>query len=247
MNLYTKFPKDQQEQNCLLENLENKVNNDQNKTPTKPITKKETQLAISEMEKGKAPGIDGLPVELYETNLNLIQIHLQPILFENKDLPKTLKRGIITLITKNNKTKHLKNWRPISLCCVDYKILTKILVTRLKRILKTTISGEQNCGIPHRTISSNLFAIRELINYTNDKKQKAFIIYIDQEKTFYKVDQNLLFQTMEKLGFSKQFIQLIKLFYRDTQALITNNGYLSKPLNISRGLKQGWLLLSYSM
>ena len=77
MNLYTKFPMDQQEQNCLLENLENKVNNNQNKTPTKPITKKETQLAISKMEKGKTPGIDGLPIELYETNFDLIQIDLQ--------------------------------------------------------------------------------------------------------------------------------------------------------------------------
>ena len=220
-----------------------KVNENQNIILTKRITKKEIQQSISEMAKGKTPGIDGLPMEFYEMFFNLIQNGLQQLyntrLFENKDLPKKMKRAIITLIPKNSETKHLKNWRQISLLCVDYKILTKILATRLKTILKTTISEEQNCGIPQRTIFSNLFSIRELINYTNNKKQKAFIISIDQEKAFDKVDENLLFKTMEKLGFSKKFIQFIEILYHDTQALITNNAYLSKPFDISRGVRQG--------
>ena len=135
-----------------------------------------------------------------------------------------MKIAIITLIPKNKETKHLKNWRPISLLCLDYKILTKILAARLKKILKNTISEEQNCGISNRTIFSNLFEIRELINYINNEKQKAFIIYVDQEKVFDSVDRNLLLKTMEKLGFSKQFMQFII--------------HLSKPFNISRGVTQ---------
>lgn len=65
------------------------------------------------MEKGKNPGVDGLPKEFYETYFELLQNDLQPlynaILLYNKDLPKTIKIAIITLLPKNKETKHLKN------------------------------------------------------------------------------------------------------------------------------------------
>ena len=73
--------------------------------------------------------------------------------------------AIITLLPKNDRKENLKNWRPISLLCSDYKILTKILSNRLKPTLEHTISIEQTCGIPNRSIFSNLFTIREIINH----------------------------------------------------------------------------------
>ena len=76
-------------------------------------------------------------------------------------------------------------------------MLTKILATRLKQILQITISKEQNCGIPNRFIFSNLLTIRELMSYVNDKKQNTFIISIDQEKAFDKVNRDILYKTME--------------------------------------------------
>ena len=71
-NLYTKFPTNQQ-------NIERKITNDQNKTLTVPTPKKEMEAALSEMENGKAPGIDELPIEFYETNFELIQNDLQQL------------------------------------------------------------------------------------------------------------------------------------------------------------------------
>ena len=241
--LYSKANKNQHEQNKLLKKIVKEVTQEQNQNLTRPLTIKEIQKAISEMEPAKTPGIDGLPVEFYETNFELLKNDLQQlynsILFENKELPKTMKKVIITLIPKNEETITLKNWRLISLLCADYKILTKILATRLKQILQITTSKEQNCCVPNRSIFSNLLTVRELISYVNDKKQNAFIISRDQEKAFDKVDRNLLYKTMEKLGYSKCFIHIRNNLYKDTQALIINNGYLSKPFNIEGGVRQG--------
>lgn len=125
-----------------------------------------------------------------------------------------MKIAIITMIPKNGEITILKNWRPISLLCSDYKILTKILAIRLEQILQTTTSKEQNCGITNQLIFLNLLAIRELISFVNDKKQKTFIISIDQEKAFVKVDRDLLFKTMKKPGYSNSFIQIIKNLYK---------------------------------
>ena len=101
---------------------------------------------------------------------------------------------IITLLPKSDKKENLRNWRPISLLYSDYKILTKILSKRLKPTLEHTISIEKTCGIPNRSIFSNLFIIREIINHSNTKNINSFIVSIDQEKAFDKVDKEFLYQ-----------------------------------------------------
>ena len=100
------------------------------------------------MENGKSPRVDGIPIEFYNEVLETIILDLQKTfnetLFTNKKTPKTWNQAIITPIPKKGNIKLLKYWRPISLLCVDYKILTKTLSNRLKYILPQIISEEQN-------------------------------------------------------------------------------------------------------
>ena len=158
------------------------------------------------------------------------------MLFTLETTPKTWNQAIITLIPKQTENlDSLKYWRPISLLCTDYKILTKILANRLKQIIPEVISLEQNCPIPQRTIFNNLFLIRDLIKYTTAKNSKFYLLQIDQEKAFDKIDRPFLFKTMEKHGLSKTFINFIEILYKDNVSMITNNGFLSEniPMLIS--------------
>ena len=82
--------------------------------------------------------------------------------------------------------------------CVDYKILTKIISSRLKPTLESTISKEQACGIPNESIFSNPFTMRELINHSTAKTTKSYVVSIDQEKASDKVDIEFLCKIMEK-------------------------------------------------
>ena len=97
------------------------------------------------------------------------------------------------LIPKKGNIKLLKYWRPISLLCVDYKVLTKILANRLKYILPQILE-EQNCSIPNRTIFNNLFLIQDIITYTKQKNNQLDLLQIDQENAFDKVDRNFLYR-----------------------------------------------------
>ena len=195
------------------------------------------------MENGKSPGVDGIPIEFYKEFLEIIKYDLQKTfnetLFENQITPKTWNQAVITLIPKKGNTKLLKYWRPISFLCVDYKILTKILANRLKHILPEIISKEQNCSVPHRTIFNNLFLIRDIIRYTKEKNTHLYLLQIDQEKAFDKIDRNFLFKTMEKMGISPVFINFIKILYKQNTSTIINNGFLSPQVSLQRGLRQG--------
>ena len=98
---------------------------------------------------------------------------------------------------------------------------------------------EQTCGIPNRSIFSNLFTLREIINHSNTKNINSFIFSIDQEKAFDKVDREFLYQIMRKLGYSEIFIKFIKKLYQNTLSIISNNGFLSALFSLSRGVRQG--------
>ena len=155
------------------------------------------------MENGKSLGVDGIPIEFYKEFLETIIPDLQKTfnetLFTNKKMPKTWNQAMITLIPKKGNIKLFKYWRPISLLCVDYKILTKILANRLRHILPQIISEEQNCSIPNRTIFNNLFLIRDMITYTKQKNNHLYLLQIDQEKALDKIDRNFLYKTLEKI------------------------------------------------
>ena len=241
--LYNKQKNCSETQKELLTNIPKLVQNNQNEKLIIPISKNELKEAIDQMENDKSPGIDGIPIEFYkifydQIEKDLLQIY-NNILFTEKKPTKTMNQAIITLIPKKGNLNQLKYWRPISLLCLDYKILTKILANRLKQVLPNLISEEQNCSVPGRTIFNNLFLIRDAITLNKQKNTSFYILQVDQEKAFDKIDHDFLFKTMDKMGFSNIFINFIKILYKNNTSTIINNRYLSAPVQLQRGLRQG--------
>ena len=93
------------------------------------------------MENQKSLWIDGVPIEFYKEYYKLLEEDLHKLytntLFQEQESPTTMKQAMITLLPKKDDLEELKNWRPISLLCLDYKILTKILSNRLKKYYQT--------------------------------------------------------------------------------------------------------------
>ena len=150
-----------------------------------------------------------------------------------------MNQAMITLIPKKRESNQLKYWRPVSLLCLDYKILTKILANRLKQLLPNIISEEQNCSVPGRTIFNNLFLIRDALRLNLEKNTKFYILQIDPEKAVDKIDHEFLYKTMDKMGFSNTFINFIKILYKNNISTIINNGFLSAAVQLQRVLRQG--------
>lgn len=93
------------------------------------------------MENQKSPWIDGIPIEFQKEYYKLLEEDLHQLytntLFQEQESPTTMKQAIITLLPKKDDLEELKNWRPICLLCLDYKILTKIVSNRLKKYYQT--------------------------------------------------------------------------------------------------------------
>ncbi len=82
------------------------------------------------------------------------------------------KRGTITLLPKKNKNRlQLKNWRPISLLNPDYKIIAKLLATRLNEVLLSIINEDQSGYMKGRYIEQIIRILEDISFFT---KQKTF-------------------------------------------------------------------------
>jgi exonuclease III len=105
------------------------------------ISAEEIKKTITQLAKGKSPGNDGLTAEFYSKFSSEISPILESlynnIFLRNKEMASTMKEGLITLIYKGKgEREDLKNWRPISLLNIDYKILSRVLTNRVKNGLK---------------------------------------------------------------------------------------------------------------
>lgn len=94
----------------------------------------------------------------------------------------------------------LKNWRPITLLNTDYKILTAILAARLKPILPNIVNATQKCGIKGRCITDVLRNTQAATQYAKERSKILFVVNLDQEKAFDKVNHNYIQKILEGYG-----------------------------------------------
>jgi len=171
---------------------------------------------IKTFKNGKSPGTDGLPIEFYKifwNNIKDLILDSFSYSYENKNMTISQKQSIITLLSKkDNDTRLFKNWRPISLLHVDYKIMTKCIATRLKVVLTKIINENQSGFIKGRYIGDNIRSLLEVIDLTEDENLPCIILSIDFEKAFDSISWKFLKKCLTFFNFGDSFQQWIDIF-----------------------------------
>ena len=199
----------------------------------------ECEQALKGMKNNKSPGYDGLTVEFYKTfwqDLSDLMINSFNESFHDGKLSEMQNTSVLSLIHKKNERTYLKNYRPISLTNVDYRILAFALSMHLQKVITKIISTEQTGYIKKQFIGINIRAILDVCKNI-EANNSARILLLDFEKAFVSVEWTFLFSTLKKFNFGKEFIQWIKILYIGPKAIIKNNGYLSNKINIKRGIR----------
>ena len=206
------------------------------------VTLQELHTATMSLQSGRAPGMDGLPADFYKSFWSIIGPDLLEMTNESLKtgrLPLSCRRAAITLLPKKGDLQELKNWRPVSLLCTDYKILSKALALRLREVMASIIHPDQTYCVPGRLISDNVTLIRDILELSSSLGIKIGLISIDQEKAFDRVEHQYLWQTLAAFGFNPGFIAMVRVLYSDIASVLKINGGLSAPFGIQRGVRQG--------
>ena len=194
------------------------------------------------MARGKSLGSDGLAMEFYVAFWDSLGPDLVEVLNASLDqgsLPSSQRIARMSLIYKKGDRLLHKNWQPISLLNVDYKLCARALAGRLLKVLQHVIHPDQTCGVRGCYSGQNVALLRDVVYYVNENNLTTAILALDQEKAFDRVDWEFLLATLDHMGFGPSFISWVKLLYSNIHSAVLVNRYTSSPFWPSRGVHQG--------
>jgi hypothetical protein len=162
--------------------------------------------------------------------------------FDTCNLNASINATVIALVPKTKNSISVNDFRPISLCNVTYKILSKILAKRLKRILPCIISGSQSAFISGRLISDNIIAAYEILHTMQTRlwgRSGYMGVKLDMSKAYDRVEWSFLEAVMFKLGFAPVWVRMIMACVTTVNYSVVVNGNVVGKIFPSRGLRQG--------
>ena len=150
------------------------------------------------------------------------------------------REGIISLFSKRTKTLFFeKNWRPLSLLNIDYKILAKCFANTIKKHIDNIVHTDQTGFIKGRFIRVNINKILSIMEHCESNNIEAMIVNIDFVKAFDSIEWSHLNRTLAFFNFGNNIRYWIKTLYKKSISKLLNNGWISAPIFHSRGLRQG--------
>ncbi|KAL3686480.1 hypothetical protein R1sor_009054 [Riccia sorocarpa] len=152
------------------------------------------------MKKDKCPGLDGLTIEallLVWTDIRTDCFEMIDHFWSSGTLIQGQRTAVIKLVPKNEHKRRLKNWRPLSLMPLTYKIITKIIAERIKTFMPQLVDMQQVGFIQGRDIASNLLSLRlgSLGSEINDNDSLLHQLFADDTGVCLKLDENVFIQT----------------------------------------------------
>lgn len=152
-----------------------------------------------------------------------------------------LNKSFITLIPKVDNPKNVNNLRPITLCNVVCKIITKIIVNRLRLLLSKIVGPWQANFMPGCQTKNNMIVTQKIIHSLERHKGKfgGIIWKIDLEKAYERIEWNFLEKVLFNFNFNENLIKLIMACVTKGSTSIIWNGETLNAFKPTRGLKQG--------
>lgn len=131
--------------------------------------------------------------------------------FVTAELPLNLNDALVVLLPKVGKPERITQFRPISLCNVLFKIITKTMVERLKQVMPKQIGPAQASFILGRVSTDNIVVVQEAVHSMRRKKGRKgwMLLKLDLEKAYDRIRWDFLVDTLVVAGFSEKWVKWI--------------------------------------
>ncbi len=223
--------------------------NNQLPAPTPP-TEDQILALLKGMKKDASPGPDGLNVGFYIAAWPWIKQDVTEMVhqfYNTGNFQTGMNHTNITLIPKTKNPTSPADFRPISLCNVSYKIISKSLADQIKFHLPDLISETQQAFIKGRRISNNLVIAQEIVHSfgLNSYKNNSFMLKLDLSKAFDRLEWCFIAEALQRKGFHGNFINLVLSCISTASFLVNINGQSYGCFSAQRGIRQGCPLSLY--
>ena len=210
------------------------------------LTIDELSEALDSLASGKAPGKDGIPVEVLKCCKETLITGLHEILclcWSEGEVPQDMRdANVVTLYKNKGDRGDCNNYRGISLLSVVGKVFARGVLKRLQ-VLAEQVYPESQCGFrANRSNVDMVFSLRQLQEKCREQRQPLFVAFIDVTKAFNLVSRDGLFKILPKIGCPPKLFSIIRSFHEDMKVTVVFDGSTSAAFNIRSGVKQGCVL-----
>ena len=158
----------------ILQGIDKKVTPTMNADLTREFTADEIEFALKQIKPLTSPSPDGMSPIFFKSCWNFIGhdvIDASLAILNSGNMPASLNHTYISLIPKIKSPEKATDFRPISLCNVLYKIVSKTIANRLKKLLPKLVSESQSAFMLDRLISDNILVAFETLHHLKTKKK----------------------------------------------------------------------------
>ena len=211
--------------------------------PTGDFTVPEIESAIKQMKLGKAAGLDGLPLEFWRKHFNHLLEFCNVTLNGNRP-PEWGCSAIVPVPKKGDLTK-VDNYRGISLTQVAAKVYNRLILNRIRPEIDKILRFNQNGFRPSRSTSSQIMALRRIIEEMKNHNLEAVITFIDFRKAFDSINRSKMFKILLAYSVPPRLVEGIKLMYTDNKATVMTSEGETDFFKVLTGVLQGDPLAPY--
>ncbi|KAL0559838.1 hypothetical protein IC582_000218 [Cucumis melo] len=234
---------DNRNSHLFIENLDwCPISNTNSELLDKPFNEAEIWLTLKSFAKNKAPGPDGYTMDFLQKSWSFMKQNICDIFKDFHSthiINKAVNETLITLIAKKEHCETVADFRPISLTTAIYKLIAKTLADRLKQTLPETISESQMAFVKGRQITEAILIANEALDFWRSKKERGFVIKLDIEKAFDKLNWRFIDFVLMKKNYSQKWRKMIASCISSVQYSILINGRPRGRIKPSRGIRQG--------
>ncbi|GKA19575.1 RNA-directed DNA polymerase, eukaryota [Tanacetum coccineum] len=207
-----------------------------------PINMEEIKLAVWSCSSCKSPGPDGLNFKLIKRYWKLFKDNFFKCInhFENTGmLTKGCNASFIVLIPKNLDPLEMGDYRPISLIVCVYKVISKVLSSRLAKVIHKLIMPNQTAFIAGRQILDGCLIANEIVKFAKKEGIELLLFKVDFEKAFDSINWKFMFDVMRQMGFGSKWCKWIKACLSSASVSVLVNGSPTDKFQMERGIRQG--------
>ena len=153
-----------------------------------------------------------------------------------------MRSGTIVVLYKKGDPREIRNYRPITLLNVDYKIYAKLLVERMKFALEYVVSPEQLGFVPGRVIGEASHLVKLIQAYLDESDCDGLFVAIDWEKAYDRASWDYKAEAYKALGFGEKYCEMVALISNEEQPpcrTVRTNGATSAQFTLHSGVPQG--------
>ena len=221
-----------------------KVTEGMNLELTRSFTKEEVLSTLKQLHPNKSLGLDGMSALLFQKYWSIVGNNVTNLVLNvlNSGMSMAeINKTNIALVPKCKNPLRMTDFRPISLCNVVYKLISKTLANRLKSILPYIISENQSAFMANRLITDNVLVAYEIMHYIKRKRDgndSFMAAKLDMSKAFNRVEWSFIDKVMRRMGFNESWIDLVMKCITSITYSIIINGSVHGCIVPTRGLGQ---------